>query len=160
LTTREKLRDAYASQGLRMRKYMTGSMHLPTDIAEDLLQDVFLRAFVRANEGLEFANDKVMIRYLYRALLNAAITEKRRYHRWAKLQAQLRPPPQEIDGLIEQRDTVRHAAAHLTPKLRQVSALHWGAGLTRDQIAEKLGLPSGTVGSRLASAMVIMREAV
>ena len=44
-------------------------------------------------------------------------------------------------------------------KLRAAIVLHYYEGLTREEIADVLGVPAGTVASRIAKAVAIMRKA-
>src|SRR5438105_1369036 len=60
----------------------------------------------------------------------------------------------------EARDVVEKAMARLSPKLRAAVVLHYYEGLTREEIAEVLGVPAGTVASRIAKAVAIMRKAM
>jgi RNA polymerase sigma factor (sigma-70 family) len=47
--------------------------------------------------------------------------------------------------------------ADLSPKLRAAVVLQYYEDRSRDEIAEILGIPSGTVASRIAKAMTQMR---
>ncbi len=53
---------------------------------------------------------------------------------------------------------VTKALATLSPKLRAAVVLHYYEGLTREEIAATLGIPAGTVASRIAKAVAIMRR--
>jgi RNA polymerase sigma-70 factor (ECF subfamily) len=53
---------------------------------------------------------------------------------------------------------VEKALAALSPKLRAAIVLHYYEGLTREEIADVLGVPAGTVASRIAKAVAIMRR--
>ena len=53
---------------------------------------------------------------------------------------------------------VEKALATLSPKLRAAVVLHYYEGLTREEIAAVLGVPAGTVASRIAKAVAIMRK--
>ncbi len=55
------------------------------------------------------------------------------------------------------RDEVLRAIASLDPDLRIVILLHYGADLTLEGVAERLGWPVGTVKSRLNRALAAMR---
>jgi RNA polymerase sigma factor (sigma-70 family) len=60
----------------------------------------------------------------------------------------------------EARDVVGKAMASLSPKLRAAVVLHYYDGLTREEIAAVLGVPAGTVASRIAKAVAIMRKTI
>jgi RNA polymerase sigma factor (sigma-70 family) len=53
---------------------------------------------------------------------------------------------------------VTKALQALSPKLRAAVVLHYYEGLTREEIAEVLQVPAGTVASRIAKAVAIMRK--
>jgi RNA polymerase sigma factor (sigma-70 family) len=60
----------------------------------------------------------------------------------------------------EARDVVGKAMESLSPKLRAAVVLHYYDGLTREEIAAVLGVPAGTVASRIAKAVAIMRKTI
>jgi RNA polymerase sigma factor (sigma-70 family) len=75
------------------------------------------------------------------------------------LPARLYVPPDRRDyDRAEARDVVGKALAVLSPKLRAAVVLHYYEGLTREEIADVLGVPAGTVASRIAKAVAIMRK--
>ena len=53
---------------------------------------------------------------------------------------------------------VEAALAELSPKLRAAVYLHFYLGYSREEVAHALDIPSGTVASRIAKAMVVMRR--
>ena len=63
----------------------------------------------------------------------------------------------------ERRDRVQRALADLNPDHRAVIVLRWMDGLSTKETAEALGVPVGTVMSRLSRAMdrltLTLREA-
>jgi RNA polymerase sigma-70 factor (ECF subfamily) len=58
----------------------------------------------------------------------------------------------------EARTVVDSALTELSPKLRAAVHLHFYLGYSREEVAHVLGIPSGTVASRIAKAMTIMRR--
>jgi len=59
---------------------------------------------------------------------------------------------------VEAKTLLDRALAKLSPKVRAAVILHYYHGYTRDEVARILGIPSGTVASRIAKAMSVMRE--
>src|SRR5436190_16489453 len=61
---------------------------------------------------------------------------------------------------VESRHLADVALAALSPKLRAVVVLTYYSGLTRREIGAALGIPPGTVASRLVTAQELMRAAL
>jgi RNA polymerase sigma factor (sigma-70 family) len=77
------------------------------------------------------------------------------------------PPPEdpadrvvEALGLPEERAAVRRALEGLSPEQRQVIDLMYFEGLSQSQVAERTGIPLGTVKSRAVLAMRRMRASL
>jgi RNA polymerase sigma-70 factor (ECF subfamily) len=60
----------------------------------------------------------------------------------------------------EDRDALSHALRTLTPDQRVVVALRYYRDLSVDEIAERVGIPSGTVKSRLHYALSALHDAL
>jgi DNA-directed RNA polymerase specialized sigma24 family protein len=94
-------------------------------------------------------------------LINLAISHLRRQKLARFLPARLYMAPDRRDyDRAEARDVVGKAMATLSPKLRAAVVLHYYDGLTREEIAAVLGVPAGTVASRIAKAVAIMRKTI
>lgn len=99
----------------------------------------------------------------YRLLVHVCYAESRRARRW---EAQIRALP--IDGpthpddsiSIAQRDQLERGFRRLTPEQRAILVLHHYVGLAPAELAESLGVPPGTVRSRLHYAHLAMRAAL
>ena len=126
--------------------------------AEDLTQETFVRAY-RAR--LRYTPTAPPGAWLRRIGINLAISYLRRQKLARFLPARLYMAPDRRDyDRAEARDVVEKAMARLSPKLRAAVVLHYYEGLTREEIAEVLGVPAGTVASRIAKAVAIMRKAM
>jgi RNA polymerase sigma-70 factor (ECF subfamily) len=66
----------------------------------------------------------------------------------------------DMAAAVAMRDQVDQALAALTPNHRAVVVLRHLAGLPIDEIGEVLGIPKGTVASRLHHATNAMRSAI
>lgn len=128
---------------------------------DDALQDVYVKAF-RALTS--FAGRSSLGTWLTRITYTTCIDHLRR-------RARLVPVPDlEPDDLLPQgpdptddlsgRGSVRDALRRLPPEQRAVVVLVGVQGLDYEQAAEILGVPSGTVASRLSNARRILRTAL
>jgi RNA polymerase sigma-70 factor (ECF subfamily) len=126
--------------------------------AEDLTQETFVRAYRARHRYTPTAPPGAWLR---RIGINLAISYLRRQKLARFLPARLYMAPDRRDyDRAEARDVVGNALALLSPKLRAAIVLHYYEGLTRDEIAAVLGVPAGTVASRIAKAVAIMRKAI
>jgi RNA polymerase sigma-70 factor (ECF subfamily) len=99
--------------------------------------------------------------WAYRLLVNAAYAEYRRRRREA-------PPGALTDGAtdtdpypsVHDRDELERGFARLTAEQRAVLVLQHYLGMTHDEMADVLGVPVGTVRSRLHGARGAMRAAL
>ena len=101
--------------------------------------------------------------WLHRLLVNACYEELRRHRRW---RSHIRTLP--VDGpeaadatiAIAERDALEAVFRTLTPEHRAVFVLHHHVGLPLQAIADTVGVPLGTVKSRLHHATRLLRAAV
>jgi RNA polymerase sigma-70 factor (ECF subfamily) len=133
--------------------------------AEDLVQDVFVRAF-RAIAA--FRGDSAFRSWLYRIALNVVHThhEKRRT-REAALAISLHMSSvddvagaQNLEEDVVRRQAIDRALAELPEDLRVLVVLRDVQGLKYDEIAKIVKTPRGTVESRLFRARQRLRPAL
>ncbi|HVB42592.1 MAG TPA: RNA polymerase sigma factor [Streptosporangiaceae bacterium] len=134
-------------------------------MAEDLTSAVFLEAWRRRNE-VRFSGDSALP-WLLGVANNATRNAQRTLRRHRALLAKL-PPPQEEDDIaadavtkVDQERLAQHllcAMGGLREAEREVIALCGWAGLTYAEAAVALGVPEGTVRSRLSRARQHLRE--
>lgn len=127
-------------------------------------QDAVQQAFVLAWRELPRLRDAERYdAWLHRLLVNACYEESRRRRRWT---SRIRVLP--VDGpaapdptvSVHDRDLLERAFARLSPEHRAVVVLHHHAGLPVATIAEVVGVPVGTVKSRLHHATRSLRAAI
>src|SRR5262249_13961885 len=132
------------------------AMVLNDQEAEDLCQDAFTRAY-RAR--LRYRPTAPPGAWLHRIAVNTAISHLRRQKLARLLPMRLYQAPDDRDCLrSEARSMVELALADLSPKLRAAVYLHFYLGYSREEVAHALSIPSGTVASRIAKAMTVMRR--
>lgn len=128
--------------------------------AEDLTQETFERAW-RSRASYRGSSEEEGA-WLYRIAMNAAMSWLRRQKLARLLPTRLFSGEADSGGIerVENRQLADIALAALSPKLRVVVVLTYYSGLTRQEVASALGVPAGTVASRLAFAQQVMRAAL
>ena len=124
--------------------------------AEDIVQESFLKAF-KAQASFRGTEAKTWMLSIVR---NTAMDFRRRDKSGiaVPLGEEGREPkddsPDPERVLLDQsrREQVRHAISHLEPEFREVIVLREIEGLPYKEIASVLGIPMGTVMSRLSRA--------
>ena len=134
--------------------------------AEDLTQEVFVRAYQSLHA---FRHDAAIDTWLYRIATNLVID---RFRRDRRAPQRVEPPegdpptewpavreqdPQAHAELDELRRQVLRAIASLPEKLRYAVVLHDLEGLSYEEVAQALGVPVGTVKSRLFNGRALLR---
>jgi RNA polymerase sigma-70 factor (ECF subfamily) len=132
--------------------------------AEDLVHDVFLEIWQRI---WSYDESRGSVRaWLLVRLRSRAIDRLRGRHLWAELLAGLRAGgvdggAMQQSGIAERewdRRRARSGVAGLTPAQREVIELAFFDGLSFREIGERLAVPTGTVKSRMASAVAALRR--
>lgn len=118
----------------------------PAD-AEDATQETFL-ALHRALPA--FRGDAALATYIHRIAIRVAFRYRSRNPRGAGPLAEVAAPPaSDPFAARDEQDHVWHALAQLSVEHRAVLGLFAVEGLGHAEIAEVLGVPEGTVWSRL-----------
>lgn len=141
---------------------MTGDSHL----AEDLTQEVFARVFAKRKD---YQSSAKFSTWLWRIALNRCYDELRRTRQrgecameslddhgqdtWAETAPSLEVEPDGAASVKERATLVRLALLRLPEAYRSVVVLRHYEDLKFREIAEVLGVPEGTVKSRMAEAM-------
>jgi RNA polymerase sigma-70 factor (ECF subfamily) len=155
LSSNVEFEDHYQRYKMQIYRTIRGIV-LDAAAAEDLTQETFEKAFRYQRERGDVESVGA---WLHRIAVNAAISYLRRQNlaRLLPLRLFLGAPSTGFER-VEARTLVTRALAELSPKLRATVVLHFYAGMTRDQIASTLGIPPGTVASRLGAALENMRK--
>ena len=129
-------------------------------MAEDAVQQALLTAWRELPRLRDPDRYEVWVQ---RLLVNACYQELRQLRRWKE---RVRPLP--VDGPVgpdpyrsaDDRDALDRAFARLAPDRRAIFVLHHHAGLPLATVAQIVGLPVGTVKSRLYYSTDILRAAL
>ncbi len=134
--------------------------------AEDVVQDAFVRAYKHIRS---FDEASPFGPWFMRITVNQAITASRRWRRssqgleggygaalW-RLESDHDDDPEQAAISAEQREYVWRAMGALPPKHRAVVVMKYYLQLSEDEISIALGVPRGTVKSRLHSARIRLK---
>ena len=130
-------------------------------VAEDLLQDVFLKIFSHLRNVRDTAT---FPGWVFRIALNTSYS----YLRQKKAQGVKLVPLSDLEGRLEERGgepverdlrkPLDEAIQALAPRLRSVFVLHDVQGFKHEEIARALGCAVGTSKSQLFKARIKIRE--
>ena len=146
-------------------------------LAEDVFQNTFLQVYLKRGQ---YESGRRVRPWLYTIATHQAVDALRRNgrHQAVSLEAARETAPEgEADSLAaslegrgldpfdaasgqEQAQCVRAAVERLPDFLRQVLILAYYQGLKYREVAEVLGIPVGTVKSRLHAALVKLQESM
>jgi RNA polymerase sigma-70 factor (ECF subfamily) len=166
-----------AAFGVLVRRYqdrLYNTVYRLLDHADDA-QDVVQEAFLSAYQSLDgFKGDSLFFTWLYRIAVNTAISLKRKQKAVVSLNGDwtnrngdhaLEPPdpseenqPGHALEQAEEEKRVHRALARLSPEHRAVLIMKDLEGQKYEVMAEVLGVPIGTIRSRLHRARLELRE--
>lgn len=155
-----KLFQAYAP---RVKSYMM-RQGADANTAEELTQETLLTVWRKA--GLYSGEKGSATTWIFTIARNLRIDRLRREVAWQPLpegvdeEPSSDPTPEEEVSDREHRDRVRAALAGLPGDQSEVVTLSYLEGLSHSEIADRLGLPLGTVKSRMRLAYQKIREAL
>ena len=153
MTSYEELYEKYATDVLRVSYFYLGDHQR----AEDVCQDVFVRLITNA-PNLEEGREKAW-------LLKVALNRCRDLWRgaWVKRVVlgspafEMIPAPDDTERR-EDEEIVMKAVHSLPAAFRETVLLYYYQGYGISEIAEMLGLPEGTISSRLSRARKKLEE--
>ena len=128
--------------------------------AEDIAQEVFLRAY----QGLaRFRGDASLLTWLSRITVNLCVTAMHRQRARSGFRVRAFPPSLPADTtteleLKEQQVAVREAVDSLPVTYRVAIVLSSVEGFAYHEIANLLGIPVGTVKSRISVGKRLLKD--
>jgi len=149
----------------RLRGYLVGMVG-DAATADDLLQETFLRVYRHIDR---YEPRGTFAPWMFRIAGNLAITElrRRRYRRTTPLEQGPEPPgdsercdPAAIHAAGARVREVESALSRLPEPQRAVVLLRMRDGMSLEEVARTLGVPVGTVKSRLHHAVRSLREEI
>ncbi len=154
---RSALREVYEATSDRVFRLMVRMVGLQD--ADDLTQQTFVQAFAKLDQ---FNGESKFETWLYRLATNEALQHLRREKRRRTKELAVEPTADQTDHVEqdERAAIVRTAFDQLDPELRAIFTLKEEGGLSYQEIAATLGIPEGTVGSRLNRARRELRKLI
>jgi RNA polymerase sigma-70 factor (ECF subfamily) len=157
----EAFRELYEAFGPRVKAYMV-RQGADAGTAEDLAQETLLTVWRKA--ALYSGDRGSMSTWVFAIARNLRIDRLRREVPWQELpegrlaEASDEPLPDEAVAEKERQQRVQSALAALPPEQKEVVALAYLEGLSHSEIADRLGMPLGTVKSRMRIAYQKIRQ--
>ena len=128
----------------------------------DLAQDAVQETLIRAWRGLPGLRDPATFDHWLHSLVAHACVDLSRKRKRRVVEVQLvpahDPATHDASALIADRDQLDRALARLEPEVRAVVVMYFYLDLPLARIADVLGMPVGTVKSRLHRSLGLMRS--
>ena len=130
-----------------------------THQAEDAVQEALLRAW---REVPRLRDPERWDGWLYRLIVNACADEGRRRRRLSAEVRMIRSEPTTADSsaMLADRDQLERGFRRLKPSQRAAVVLRYYLGLSVPEVADALGVPTGTAKSRIYYATEALRAAL
>lgn len=154
---RRAFNDLLAASQQWLFRYLLRLTGGNSTLSEELLQEVFLLIYRK----LRWLNDPSLYRpWVYRIASRLAFKSLKKRSRELPMESANREVPNEpvAPRSPEDAEALLALLRHLTPNTRAVVALHYYEGKTLREVAEILGIAEGTVKSRLAYALEVLRR--
>mgnify|MGYP001499275923 CR=1 FL=1 len=125
--------------------------------AEDCVHDVLARLWSRGHAYRPARG--ALSHFLAVCVRNEALSRARRDANRSQIERRIATPEAYLDELVDPIERIRvgRAIEHLSQEQREIVMSSYFDGLTHEEIAQHLGIPVGTVKSRLASALRALR---
>jgi len=140
----------------RLRRVAYGMLGDPSRV-DDVLQEALFRAYRKLPVGFESEQHEAA--WLYRIVHRCCLNELRARKRRRETLGVPDQPSRDTDETTLASVAVAAALAQLAPDARAVVLLVDLIGLDYETAAASLGIPRGTVASRLNAARASLREA-
>ena len=139
-----------------------------TQVAQDVGQDTFIRLYRSLNE---FRGESKLSTYIQRIAINLSLNELKRKKRFVSLFVRADNDKKESEFVIpdpgysgeessDLREILNKAIEKLPPEYKSVVVLRLVHGYSSKEAAEILGLPIGTVLSRLSRAKEQLKDEI
>ncbi len=141
----EELVRAYQAHIWRFLRHLLGD----PDLAEDITQETFVRVYRKLGT---FRFRSKFSTWVFQVARNAGIDALRSRQRRDRLLTAVEPRAPEVTSGGELRMEIEEALQTLSPKLREAFVLIEAFGFTYREAGRTIGVPEGTVKSRVYHA--------
>lgn len=152
--------DALVTRYHRKVYGLASSMLRDHDAADDICQETFIRAYKALSRFREGAN---FFTWIYRIAVNLCLNAIRNKKRLVPMDevpesvGSVAPGQEDCAGRKELLDKVNEKLETIHPKYRTALLLRVNEGLSYAEISAVLGIPRGTVMSRISRAREMLR---
>ena len=153
---RDTLLNVYQSQLPHMRRLARQYLGFSSPDVEDVLQDVFLKAWLHCDT---LRDDDRCAWWLMRMTANACVSFLRHAKRSILLNTLPKDDTEDVYTRMIARLTLENALSRLTPSARQVVRLHTIEGYPLREVARRLSKPENTIKTAMRRARTVMRSA-
>lgn len=154
---RDSMQEIYQEYGLRV--YRTIRRIVGSADADDVMQDAFIQLFQKLPS---FRFESAFTTWMHRLVVNEALQHLRKKGRKLVLVDQQHSTEiavvDQSQSAVEVEEVMIRALSRLEPELRRILELKVIDELNYTQISEIVGIPEGTVGSRLNRARRELRD--
>jgi len=153
-------RAAFKSLVTRHEGKIAGVLHSMlghTPDAEDVGQEVFIRFYDALNK---FRGDSSVGTYLVKIAINLGLNELKRKKRAPTIPIDTVALAESFDDKMDLKEQLQYEFSMLDPEFKAVVTLRLIEGYSTGETADILGIPAGTVLSRLARAQHKLRQAM
>jgi RNA polymerase sigma-70 factor, ECF subfamily len=144
----------YGPSVLALLRRLAGNPH----DADDLFQETAVRVWRRLNDRPQLRNSRAWLMSIaYHVFLDQCGARRLATADASRLPGTEQSPAERLE-LAEETDRAISAIAGLPSAVREVVLLHYTGGLTLRETAQAMGISSGTVRSRLNTALKELRR--
>ena len=147
-SSEEEFEALYQSHGRKIKRTIEGMVGSEA-VARELTQDAFIKAWTQLPF---FMRKSKLSTWLYQIAMNCARDYLRSHRRAPAIEEEY------VELLSPERRAVREGLLEVEADEREILVLHYYEGQSVEEIGEILGVPVGTVKSRLFEARKGLKE--
>lgn len=127
-----------------IRQFLRKLLQQNDDLAEELAQETFLKAFVHIDK---YQHEGKFLSWLFKIAYQQFVNAYRKQKNFKYSDAEQDSAAIDVEPQLIAERTVKSLLVYLKPQERALILLHYSNGLSHQEIAEVMDLPLGTVKS-------------